>query len=49
MLRGISASPWTFKAMASTGIKLDAETVERIARRVVEAARTARAPAARAG
>lgn len=35
-MRGISPSSWTFKAMASTGIKLDPETVERIARRVVE-------------
>ena len=36
MLGGISASWRTYKAMASAGIKLDAETVEKIARRVVE-------------
>ena len=36
MLGGSSASLRTYKAMASAGIKLDAETVEKIARRVVE-------------
>lgn len=36
MLGGIPGTLRTLKAMASAGIKLDAETVEKIARRVVE-------------
>ena len=36
MLGGIPGSLRTFKAMASAGIKLDAQSVEKIARRVVE-------------
>ncbi len=36
MLGGIPGTLRTYKAMASAGIKLDAATVEKIARRVVE-------------